>query len=134
MAATATAAPRFGWSTTRWGRTNKNAPVETVPHCAGRTAAASVLHQQAAVEGVTTMDANNIERPDDQGTTPVVMDIHDISPQQLAMLGVQQIAYVKPVVVNGTTAYAIHAADGTPMAVAAQRDAAMAAIVQHEMV
>jgi hypothetical protein len=93
-----------------------------------------VLHQQAAVEGVTTMDANNIERPDEQGATPVVMDIHDISPQQLAMLGVQQIAYVKPVVVNGTTAYAIHAADGTPMAIAGERDAALAAIVQHEMV
>ncbi len=79
------------------------------------------------------MDANNIERPDEQGATPVVMDIHDISPQQLAMLGVQQIAYVKPVVVNGTTAYAIHAADGTPMAIAGERDAALAAIVQHEM-
>jgi hypothetical protein len=93
-----------------------------------------VLHQQAAVQGVTTMDANNIQRPDELGATPAVIDIHDISPQQLAMLGVQQIAYVKPVVVNGTAAYAIHAADGTPMAIAAERDAAMAAIVQHEMV
>ena len=80
------------------------------------------------------MDANNIQRTDEQGATPAVIDIHDISPQQLAMLGVQQIAYVKPVVVNGTMAYAIHAADGTPMAVAAERDAALAAIVQHEMV
>jgi hypothetical protein len=50
------------------------------------------------------------------------------------MLGVQQIAYVKPVVVNGTAAYAIHAADGTPMAIAGERDAALAAIMQHEMV
>ena len=80
------------------------------------------------------MDANNIQRPDEQGATPAVIDIHDISPQQLAMLGVQQIAYVKPVVVNGTAAYAIHAADGTPMAIAGERDAALAAIVQHEMV
>jgi len=80
------------------------------------------------------MDANNIQRSDEQGATPAVMDIHDISPQQLAMLGVQQIAYVKPVVVKGTTAYAIHAAGGTPMAVAAERDAALAAIVQHETV
>jgi hypothetical protein len=80
------------------------------------------------------MNANSIQRTDEQGATPAVMDIHDISPQQLAMLGVQQIAYVKPVVVNGTTAYAIHAADGTPMAIAGERDAALAAIVQHEMV
>ena len=46
----------------------------------------------------------------------------------------QQIAYVKPVVVNGATAFAIHAADGTPMAIAGDRDVAIAAIVQHEMV
>ena len=46
----------------------------------------------------------------------------------------QQIAYVKPVMVNGTTAFAIHAADGTPMAIAAGLDVAVAAIVQHEMV
>jgi hypothetical protein len=93
-----------------------------------------VLHQQAAVQGVTTMNANNIQQPDEQGATPAVIDIHDISPQQLAMLGVQQITYVKPVVVNGTAAYAIHAADGTPMAIAGERDAALAAIMQHEMV
>jgi hypothetical protein len=80
------------------------------------------------------MDANNIQRPDEQGAAPAVIDIHDISPQQLAMLGMQQIAYVKPVVVRGTAAYAIHAADGTPMAIAGERDAALAAIVQHEMV
>jgi len=80
------------------------------------------------------MNANNMQQPDEQGATPAVIDIHDISPQQLAMLGVQQIAYVKPVVVNGTAAYAIHAADGTPMAIAGERDAALAAIMQHEMV
>jgi len=35
--------------------------------------------------------------------------------------------------VNGATAFAIHAADGTPMAVAENREVALAAIVQHEM-
>jgi hypothetical protein len=60
--------------------------------------------------------------------------MHHISPEQLAALGMQQIAYVKPVVVNGTTAFAIHAADGTPMAIADGRDIALAAIVQHELV
>jgi hypothetical protein len=47
---------------------------------------------------------------------------------------VSQIAYVKPVLYNGARAFAIHAADGTPMAVATDRDAAMAAIMQQEMV
>ncbi len=63
----------------------------------------------------------------------MAFDIHDISQDQLQRLGVSQIAYVKPVLVNGATAFAIHAADGTPMAVAENRDLALAAIVQHEM-
>ena len=62
-----------------------------------------------------------------------VVDIRHLSAEQLAGLGVSQIAYVKPVMMNGTVAYAIHAADGTPMAVADDRDVAVAAIRQHEM-
>jgi hypothetical protein len=61
------------------------------------------------------------------------VDIRHLSAEQLAGLGVSQIAYVKPVMMNGTLAYAIHAADGTPMAVADDRDVAVAAIRQHEM-
>lgn len=80
------------------------------------------------------MDANNIQQPDEQAAGPTIIDMHHISPEQLAALGMQQIAYVKPVVVNGTTAFAIHAADGTPMAIADGRDIALAAIVQHELV
>ncbi len=60
-------------------------------------------------------------------------DIRHLSADQLAKLGVSQIAYVKPVVLNGALAFAIHAADGTPMAVAENRDVAVAAIQQHEM-
>jgi hypothetical protein len=80
------------------------------------------------------MDANTIQQADGQGPEPVVIDIHNISPQQLAMLGMQQIAYVKPVVVKGKPVFAIHAADGTPMAIAEEREVAFAAIMQHEMV
>jgi hypothetical protein len=61
-------------------------------------------------------------------------DLRHLSPEQLGRLGVSQIAYVKPVVVNGTAAFAIHAADGTPMAIAPDQALAFAAIVQHEMV
>jgi hypothetical protein len=60
-------------------------------------------------------------------------DIHHISTADLARLGVSQIAYVKPVTVNGNRAFAIHAADGTPMAVAENRDVAVATIIQNEM-
>jgi hypothetical protein len=60
-------------------------------------------------------------------------DVRHLSEQQLAALGVSRIAYVKPVMVNGVQGFAIHAADGTPMAVAGDRDVAVAAVVQHEM-
>lgn len=61
-------------------------------------------------------------------------DIRHLSPEQFQRLGVAQIAYVKPVVVNGAPAFAIHAADGTPIALAENAALAFAAIVQNEMV
>jgi len=80
------------------------------------------------------MNANHIQASDEGVAMAAIVDIRHISTEQLAQLGMQQIAYVKPVEVNGTTAFAIHAADGTPMAIAAGLDVAFAAIVQHEMV
>jgi hypothetical protein len=68
-------------------------------------------------------------------TAPVLpQDIRRLSHDQFAALGVSQMAYVKPVLMNGARAFAIHGADGTPMAVAGDEDVALAAIVQHEMV
>jgi hypothetical protein len=80
------------------------------------------------------MNIDSIQQPDDQAAMAAIVDIRHISTAQLAQLGLQQIAYVKPVVANGAQCFAIHAADGTPMALAADRDLAIAAIVQHEMV
>jgi hypothetical protein len=68
-----------------------------------------------------------------QVNEPAVIDVRHLSEEQLAALGMSHIAYVKPVVINGVAGFAIHAADGTPMAVAGDRDVAVAAIVQHEM-
>jgi hypothetical protein len=80
------------------------------------------------------MNTNSIQQPDEVAAMTAAIDIRHLSTEQLAQLGMQQIAYVKPVMVNGTSAFAIHAADGTPMAIAAGLDVAVAAIVQHEMV
>lgn len=82
------------------------------------------------------MDMNATNHPDDPNgaATPALIDIRAMSPEQFAQLGVTKVAYVKPVIVNGTAGYAIHAADGTPMAIADDREVALAAIVQHEMV
>ena len=63
----------------------------------------------------------------------VPFDVRHLSEKQLAALGVSQIAYLKPVVIDGIEGFAIHAADGTPMAVAGDREVAVAAVVQHEM-
>ena len=81
------------------------------------------------------MNMNSNDQPD--VTTPVqevaTFDVRHLTEQQLAALGVSHIAYVKPVMVNGMQGFAIHAADGTPMAVAGNREVALAAVVQHEM-
>ena len=79
------------------------------------------------------MDMNSGDQTD---AAPVEMgsfDVRHLSEQQLAALGVSRIAYVKPVIVNGVQGFAIHAADGTPMAVAGDREVAVAAVMQHEM-
>jgi hypothetical protein len=83
------------------------------------------------------MNMNSGNQPD-AGAAPVAelvdFDIRHLSAEQLGALGVSHIAYVKSVVLNGEKGFAIHAADGTPMAVAGDRQVAMAAIVQHDMV
>jgi hypothetical protein len=63
----------------------------------------------------------------------MAVDVRHLSEQQLAALGVSHIAYVKPVMVNGVLGFAIHAADGTPMAVTENRDVAIAAVMQHDL-
>ena len=55
-----------------------------------------------------------------------------ISDQDLMILGLQEVAYVKPVVVDGRTAYAVHAADGREVAVMASREVALAAVRQND--
>lgn len=70
----------------------------------------------------------------DQDAAQGDIDIRKLTQAQLMQLGMSQLAYVKPVWMDGETAFAIFAADGSPMAVAADCDLAVAAIVQHEMV
>jgi hypothetical protein len=61
------------------------------------------------------------------------MNVRHISAHDLAALGVQDLAFVKMVSVNDEIAYAIHAADGTQMALMSDRDIAFAAIRQNGM-
>ena len=59
--------------------------------------------------------------------------LRSLSSQDFLSLGVSQIAYVKPFEQDGHRYFAIHGADGTQMAVVASREAALAAIRQHDM-
>jgi len=56
-----------------------------------------------------------------------------LSPKDFAAFGVNLIAYVKPILVDGGEAFSVHAADGTALTVIAERETAFAAVRQHEM-
>ena len=60
-------------------------------------------------------------------------ELRHMTANDLAMLGMQDIAYVMPVVVDGNAGYAIHAADGTQMALTGDRDIAFAVVRQNEL-
>ena len=57
--------------------------------------------------------------------------LRSLSRQDLALLGVQDVAYVKTVVADGAPAFAVFAADGTEIAVLGDREIAFAAVRQH---
>jgi hypothetical protein len=57
---------------------------------------------------------------------------HRLSREAFAALGLNQLAYVKPIVVDGRKAFAIHAADGSELAVFDDRDAAFVAAQRND--
>ena len=59
--------------------------------------------------------------------------ITQISTQDLMILGLQEVAYVKPVVIDGQSACAVRAEDGREVAVMPSRDIALATIRHNEL-
>jgi hypothetical protein len=59
--------------------------------------------------------------------------LRSMSVQDFARLGAEEVAYIRPVLMNGARAFSIHAADGTPIGAAPNAQLAAAAIRQHEM-
>lgn len=59
--------------------------------------------------------------------------IRQMSAHELAILGVQDLAYIKRVVIDGALGYAVHAADGTQIALLPDRDVAFATVRQHDL-
>ncbi len=59
--------------------------------------------------------------------------LRQLSARELGLLGVNDVAYVKRIVDDGSEAYAVHAADGTRIAVLANRNLAFAVVRQNDM-
>jgi hypothetical protein len=60
-----------------------------------------------------------------------IINPRHMTTRDLALFGVQDLAFIKAVSVNDEVGYAIHAADGTQMALVTDRDVAFAAVRQH---
>jgi len=56
-----------------------------------------------------------------------------ISREDLMMLGLNHVAYVKPIKVDGRRVFAIHAADGTQIKVLADHDLAFTTVRQNNL-
>lgn len=65
--------------------------------------------------------------------TNAIPTFAQMSPTDFAALGLNQIAFVKPTVVEGQAAFAVHGADGTPLTVVKDRDIAFAVVRQNDM-
>lgn len=59
--------------------------------------------------------------------------LRNLSTQAFLTFGVNQIAYVRSVNVNGQTAYALHAADGSALTVIDSLDGAVMAARQNDL-
>ena len=67
-------------------------------------------------------------------TSSIVVDnLRRLSPQDWTNFGVNDLAYMKLVTLEGAPRYAIHAANGTPLAVMDTCEVAKAAIRQNEL-
>jgi hypothetical protein len=64
---------------------------------------------------------------------PRADDVRHMSMAQFRLLGVQSVVYLRAGTMNGQVAYAIHAADGVPVAVVEDVDAAVALACEHGM-
>jgi len=61
------------------------------------------------------------------------VSLKDLSPNDLLVLGLNDIAYLKPAVVDGKKVFAIHAADGSQLAFVESKEVGLAAMQQHDL-
>jgi len=62
-----------------------------------------------------------------------VISLKNLSLSDLLVFGLNNVAYLKPVTVDGQAVFAIHAADGSQLALVASREIGVAAMVEHDL-
>lgn len=67
-----------------------------------------------------------------------IMDDFEIDPrlmsaESFAVLGLEEMAYVRPVIEEGEDLFGVFSANGQRLALMGDRDTALAAILQHDM-
>lgn len=65
--------------------------------------------------------------------TNTASDLRRLTVSDFATWGLQDVAYVKRITVNDQEGWSIHAADGSHVGYAPNRDLAFAAVRQHEL-
>jgi hypothetical protein len=66
-------------------------------------------------------------------TNSKALSAETLSPEALAAFGAPSLVYVKTVAMNGVEAFAVHAADGSPIGLLPSRDEAFAAALQNDL-
>lgn len=56
-----------------------------------------------------------------------------VARREFSTFGIDNYAYVKPVVISGQKLQSIHAADGTPLTIVSDRDIAFATISRYDL-
>jgi len=61
------------------------------------------------------------------------IELRSISPGDLALLGIEDVAYVTAITIDGMLAFAIHSADGQRLGIAPSRESALGVIRENDL-
>ncbi|MFN8722668.1 MAG: DUF1150 family protein [Rhodospirillales bacterium] len=64
---------------------------------------------------------------------PTTFALRQLTPQAFAALGIEALAYVRKVELDGQPGFSIHAADGTVLTVVSDKAIAFATVRQHDL-
>lgn len=68
-----------------------------------------------------------------QNSKSLDRDLKNISLQEFLNFGIRDVAYIRKIDIENKTAYAIHAADGTPLTIMETLDSALLAVRHNDL-